>query len=96
MLEVVWSVSICWWLGRLCGHSCRWVGGWGGTYVGDVGSLVLGELLVVAQEQDGVLQREGVVKVALGLALRSALHLADVHTLNKYNETSCVTNDWHD
>lgn len=45
------------------------------TYVWDVGSLVLSEFLVVAQEEDGVLQGEGVVKVALGLALRRALHL---------------------
>lgn len=45
------------------------------TYIWDVGSLVLSEFLVVAQEEDGVLQGEGVVKVALGLALCCALHL---------------------
>ena len=63
------------------------------TYVGNVGALVLGELLVVAQEQDGVLQGEGVVKVALGLPLRRALHLTDrqTHALNKH-----ITKDYHE
>lgn len=45
------------------------------TYVGDVGSLILSEFFVVAQEEDGVLQGQSVVEVALGLALRCALHL---------------------
>ena len=67
------------------------------TYVGDVGSLVVGELFVVAQEQDGVLQREGVVEVALGLALRRALHLTDgqtdIHALHKSNRIPYFSDD---
>lgn len=57
------------------------------TYIRDVGSLVLSEFLVVAQEEDGVLEREGVVKVALGLALCCALHLqADGRTDGRWQK----------
>lgn len=45
------------------------------TYIWDIGSLVLSEFFVVAQEEDGVLQGQRVVKITLGLALRCALHL---------------------
>lgn len=45
------------------------------TYIWDIGSLVLSEFFVVAQEEDGVLQGQSVVKITLGLALRCALHL---------------------
>ena len=45
------------------------------TYVGYVRSLIGGELLVVAQKEDGIPEGQGMVKVALGLPLCSALNL---------------------
>lgn len=45
------------------------------TYIWDVGSLVLSELFVVTQEEDGVFQGQSMVEIALSLAFCCALHL---------------------
>lgn len=45
------------------------------TYIWNIGSLVLSEFFVVAQEEDGIFQSQSVVEITLGLALSCALHL---------------------
>lgn len=45
------------------------------TYIWNIRSLILSELFVVAQKEDGVFKGESVVEVTLSLSLCCALHL---------------------